>query len=854
MKVSSFKFKKIIIRFAFVFVVIGSVLLGINLFSQQSEASTPSNGVLTDTSAPLMYTAGPFTAANVTPVPMVDMGPRCNANTFPCDNYNFDVTLPVGYRAANPNASIKVTMSWGDTGSGNSDYDLYVFKGTVATTSGAMASDAKSASGANPEIANFTPLTDGTQKFTVKIVPYTPSGETLNVKIELLAGAPPVPGGGGVAGCMINCNNFGAVDPTVPGNPRYQNFYAPNGSKGQSGSGEFNIGYNSVTKRIMVMNTGPILRLTPPEAQTPAKPECCEALWEDKSSTVTDTGLDPILWTDSGYFGANGYIKKSGRTFASNATAGANASYVYTDNDGDSYIPLGIAPPSGADHQTIGSGPFPSTLSALSNLINGGNYVLYCSQDLIGALCQRSIDLGASYGPAIAATGPGTSNSQGCSGLHGHVHIATDGTAWLPDKSCGGKQGGGISLDAGVTPFTEFSVSKAVADANGPAFTTVPQANGADPSIALDASNTAYFCYINNEAGGAEGHAHIAVGKRRTTPGQTTVIDWIRDTDVGIAHGIVNAAHPEAVGGSTGRAACGFMGTNVRGDYQPNNFAGKWYVFIATTYDEGVNWVTVNATPNDPVQSMSGIWQQGGSATDRNLLDFNEITVDEKGRVLYGYSDGCTSGPCIGGTSANDFNAYMRVARQSGGKTLFDGNIVSEPAPAKPACLSGLRDTATGSHLSWKIPDNGGSNITGYVILRSTAPGSETVLVGNTGSDKNTYDDPTAADSTPHYYYTVQAINANGAVIGSMSNEVDLVATAPPVVENACLLNGLTVLTDKTADSLDMLDGHDVRSLQIGEPLANAPNKIVFTLKMQSLATVLAIHTLAYCICCSKWN
>ena len=840
MKNSNFKFRKSLARFTFGLIVIGSVLFGINLLSQQSEASTPSNGTLTETSGPQIYSAGPFNVANPTPITMVDTGPRCNANTNPCDSYNLNVTLPTGYRAAHPNVSMKVTMSWGDTGTGNSDYDLYIYKGTVTTLSGAMPADAKSASGSNPEVANFSPLTDGTQAYTIKIVPYTPTGETLNVKIELLPGAPPTPGGGGV-GCTINCGNFGAADPTIPGNPRYLNFYAPNGSKGQGGSGEFNIGYDAKTKRIMVMNSGPILRLTTPENLTPAKPECCEAMWEDKSATVTNTGLDPILWTDGGYFGKvmnvnSAYIPGSGRTYASNATAGANALYAYTDNDGDSYTQVGAAPPDGADHQTIGTGPFPASLAPLlTTPLNNGKFVLYCSQDLVGSNCQRSLDNGISYANPNPATGPGTLNSQGCGGLHGHTRIAPDGTAWLPDKSCGSKQGGGISLDSSTTPWTEFSVSKPVADANGPAFTTTPQANGADPSIALDADSTAYYCYVNSEAGGLEGHAHVAVGKR--VPG-TTTINWIRDTDVGITHGIVNAAHTEAIGGSSGRASCGFMGTNVGGDYQPNNFAGKWYVFIATTYDEGVSWVTVNATPNDPVQSMSGIWQQGGSATDRNLLDFNEITVDEKGRVIYGYSDGCTSGPCIGGTGANDFNAYMRVARQSGGKTLFDGTTVSEPAAPKPACLSGVRDTATGSHLSWKIPDNGGSDITGYVILRSTASGGESVLVANTGSDKNTYDDLTAANNTPHYYYTIQAINANGTVIGSMSNEVDLIATAPPIVENACLLNGLTILTDPMGDNLDMVAGHDVRSLQIGEPFANAPNKVVFTLKMQSLATV----------------
>src|SRR5437588_660952 len=56
---------------------------------------------------------------------------------------------------------------------------------------------------------------------------------------------------------------FGGPDPTVPGNPRYQNFYAPAGSSAESSVGEFNIGFDPLTKRIMVLNDDAIWRLTP---------------------------------------------------------------------------------------------------------------------------------------------------------------------------------------------------------------------------------------------------------------------------------------------------------------------------------------------------------------------------------------------------------------------------------------------------------------------------------------------------------------------------------------------------------------------------------------------------------------
>src|SRR5262249_43218855 len=69
----------------------------------------------------------------------------------------------------------------------------------------------------------------------------------------------------------------------------------------------------------------------------------------------------------------------------------------------------------------------------------------------------------------------------------------------------------------------------------------------------------------------------------------------------------------------------------------------------------------------------------------RNLLDFNDITVDKFGRVLVGYADGCT-GSCAtdptqnataGPASAQD--ALATIAPQVGGRGLlagFDGTPV----------------------------------------------------------------------------------------------------------------------------------------------------------------------------------
>src|SRR5205809_6852959 len=198
------------------------------LLAMFSFASTPSSGTLTDTSGPQTYMAGPFFVANPTPVIEVDSGPECFGSEQPCDDYALTVTLPSGYAAAHPNAAIKVTMSWTDNGSGASDYDLYIYKNPrsdcsptdCTSTDGSQAANYQSASSSNPEIATISPLSDGTQKYTLVVVPYTPTGETVHVRAELLPGSG---GGGGTPG-------FGGPDPTTPGDPRYQHFYAPPGT------------------------------------------------------------------------------------------------------------------------------------------------------------------------------------------------------------------------------------------------------------------------------------------------------------------------------------------------------------------------------------------------------------------------------------------------------------------------------------------------------------------------------------------------------------------------------------------------------------------------------------------------
>ena len=188
----------------------------------------------------------------------------------------------------------------------------------------------------------------------------------------------------------------------------------------------------------------------------------------------------------------------------------------------------------------------------------------------------------------------------------------------------------------------------------------------------------------------------------------------------------------------------------------------------------------------------------------------------------------------------------MRVARQSGGKTLFAqfDPVNVEPAVPKASCLSGTRDNF-GSHLKWKAPDNGGADITSYKILRGLTAGSEveiaTYNIGPNG--KPEYTDATADPAVAHYFYKIIAVNSVNPNGGPLSNEVDLPIVIP-IVQDPCTVPGITLLSDAAGDSLNPAPGTDMLSASVAQPyVANAANmKLVFTIKTDPALS--AVHPL----------
>jgi hypothetical protein len=409
--------------------------------------------------------------------------------------------------------------------------------------------------------------------------------------------------------------------------PTFANFAAP-APLGQD-AGEPSIGVNRQTGNVMYQAGLETLRVSGFSSSTGT------ASWTSVGSTITSAvTLDPILFTDH----------STGRTFVSQLSADCSL-LAFSDNDGATWTqnPVGCGLAAGADHQTVGGGPFAPGASGTGY----SHSVYYCAQAIATAQCSLSLTGGLTFNPAVPIY-----TALQCGGLHGHVKVAPDGTAYVPNADCNGKSAVVASTDNGTTWAVRPVPDSSTQDES-------------DPSLGIGAGGTVYFGYASGT-----GHPMAAVSHDR---GRT----WTTSVDVGTAFGIQNTQFPSVVAGDDNRAAFAFLGTPTGGDDQKASFNGVWHLYVAATYDGGATWTTVDATPSDPVQKGC-IWLGGGSNQCRNLLDFMDVTVDQIGRIVVGYADGCT-GACASGGASN-WASRATIARQSGGTGLFaafDGQITS---------------------------------------------------------------------------------------------------------------------------------------------------------------------------------
>ena len=554
-----------------------------------------------------------------------------------CDTYTLNVA---GAPADWAGKLIKVKISWALP---TSDYDFYIHKDSVT---GPLTDSSGESPPVISESAEIDPSVTGTGVYVVRVVYFAASGTADQYRGAATVENKPV----------VNNETPPTMSTAAP--PSYNNF-APPANLGQR-AGEPTIGLNFATGRAMFIASLQTLRVTFDDSVTPAT-----ATWENKSAPNTSvTSFDPILFTDS----------KTNRTFVSQLLPSKLSLMSFTDDDGANWTPSqGSGLNSGVDHQTVGGGPYARNADGSlkgavvrNPLITYPNAVYYASQDIGVAEIARSDDGGLTFGVAV----PMYDITQ-CGGLHGHIKVAPDGTVYVPNKSCGGEQGVAVSEDNGLT----WQIR------------TVPgsRSGRTDPSLGIGTDGTIYLGYANGD-----GTPRIAVSRDRG-------VTWTDDQNIGFFAGIKNTVFPAVTAGDGDRAAFFFLGSTTPGaagtgtDQTSPYFNGVWYGYIATTYDRGKTWVTVNATPNDPIQR--GVVCTNGTTCPtgtRNLLDFNDLEVDKQGRAVAAVADGCITDRCVRGDDFNndgqlntrfDNDGARRalILRQSSGLGLFSA---FDPPPA----------------------------------------------------------------------------------------------------------------------------------------------------------------------------
>lgn len=737
-------------------------------------AATPDKGTLTETSGTLSYTFPPEPRANASNV-IEDTDPNyvCSPSDTPYACDTYELTVTLPAGYMEAHPNAIFRMD-PTTTSASSDIDSQ-----LEDTNGNVLTVTRDNPPTQPTIL-YRPQ-DGTTVYLIQIVPGSPhEGGTATVRLD--AGDPPPPDGTAYA-------------------PRFQALASP-ANLGNS-AGEPSIGYNPITKKAMYQSGLETLRVTYPEyrQEDPLNPnglpEACDALWEDVTSPTTGTvSLDPIGFTDP----------TTGRNYAGQLGPKQHT-MAYTDDDGENWSPsVGNFPgAAGVDHQTIGWGPYVAGGTARP-LTAYPNAVYYCSQDIAYANCSRSDDGGASFLPPVPAY-----TTAECGGLHGHIRGGPDGTIYLPNKNCNNKQAVAVSENNGVN----WQV-RAVPDSS---------AGPTDPQMALASDGTGYFCYTDG------------LGLPRVAVTSDKGKNWGSSVDLGTRVGIKRAVFAQGIAGDPDRAACGFIATTTAGNYGAEDFPGIWHAYIAVTYDKGLSWSMTNVTPGDPVQGAGGICTGGTTCgANRNLLDFNEMALDEKGRAMLGFADGCV-GTCVTNPGTVNRSDKAAIARFIGGKSLYKAFDRPEPHVPQAACLAGTRDLDSAT-LTWRAPvDNGLSAITAYKIFRGTTAADQSLLV--TLSPKTKYIDFGVDPLEPEYFYRMVAINAIGESVSS--NLIKLVVDVETLLQSRCINPGLTLLTDPEGDPTDAQPSHDLRAMLLAQPEATAGNpKLYFTIKAASLTALTA--------------
>lgn len=402
--------------------------------------------------------------------------------------------------------------------------------------------------------------------------------------------------------------------------------------------------------------------------------------WEEKQDPIqcSPTTSDPYGWVDP----------ITDRIF-NVQMIGLETSWIcWSDDDGETW--LGNPHDSGTtpinDHIKLATGPWTEpglanwygTLGQVTSSTIYETAVYYCYNKLAGIFCFTSFDGGASFWAGGQIVGLATTNG----GLHGAISTAPDGTVYVTPRV--ETPTVIVSKDNGFSWF-ERTMGEDVG-------TPYPRKNS---EVSTDSESNAYHVWT-----GADEGIYLA---RSTDSGESWSQESIRISPAEV----ISTAFPQTDAGDPGRFAVTYLGSentsllnesnldgnpwDGNGHYAPNEVHYHLYVtFSLNALDDEPVFHTRKLT-TDPVQVgaiclNSGDCRSDQGGSNRNLLDFNDLHIDNQGRVFIAIADGCT-GECATMESPTPADSRdklgMMFMLDTGPSLYVDNGILTSVKPAE---------------------------------------------------------------------------------------------------------------------------------------------------------------------------